>query len=157
HLGRPLLGQRVNDLLSVIAALGDEAGDGVALTASGTAGLIGLHAAALEPRITSLDLFSMTTSWSDVARSRVTRDQLASVVPGALAFYDAPDLAALVAPRPMRILGMADPAGWPVSQERIEATYTTAKEAYARNAGSQLAFTAGPVRPTRRPVVRTLD
>jgi dienelactone hydrolase/pimeloyl-ACP methyl ester carboxylesterase len=157
HLGRPLLGQRVNDLLSVIAALGAEAGDGVALIAGGTACLIGLHAAALEPRITSLELLSMTISWSDVARSRVTRDQLASVVPGALEFYDTPDIAALVAPRPLNILGMADPAGWPVSQARVEATYTACKEAYARNAGSRLALVAGPVRPTRLPVVRTLD
>ena len=160
HLGRPLLGQRVHDLLSLIAALGDEARDGISLNATGDAALIALHAAALEPRIIGLNVHYMTTSWSDVAKSTVTRDQLANVVPGALAYYDLPDLAALAAPRPMLIRGVVDPAGRPVSQERIETTYATTEEAYSRNERSRLkpssragpsdALSLGPDRGPRR-------
>ena len=56
HLGRPLLGQRVGDLLSVLAALTEASPGGYWLVARGAAGPIALHAAALEPKIKSLML-----------------------------------------------------------------------------------------------------
>jgi cephalosporin-C deacetylase-like acetyl esterase len=158
HLGRPLLGQRVSALLAVIATMKDEARDGIVLDAQGTTAPIALHAAAIEPRIVGLSLHHMVLSWSDVVRAPVTRDQLANVVPGALAYYDLPDLAAMIAPRPMWMQALTDPAGRPVAQERVAATYRASKEAVvAQSPGSLFAYTAGPVRPTRVPLVRTSD
>ena len=90
HLGRPLLGQRVGDLLSVLAALADESPGGFSLIGHGTAGPIALHAAALEPRVVALTLDGAITSWSEVVRTPLTRDQLANVVPGALASTTCP-------------------------------------------------------------------
>ena len=111
HLGRPLVGQRVGDLLAVIAAMADESRGGIQLFARGAAGPIGLHAAALEPRITAVSLDGAVTSWSAVVRTPLSREQLANVVPGALAVYDLPDLAAAIAPRALTIGEPADPAG----------------------------------------------
>ncbi len=84
-------------------------------------------------------------SWSDVVRTPVARDQLANVVPGALAFYDLPDLAAMLAPRPLTIRAAVDPAGRPASQGRIDAAYAPVKRAY-RDGGAEaaLALKAGP-------------
>ncbi len=123
HLGRPLLGQRVGDLLSVLAAinLNDEAPGGISLLGHGTAGPIALHAAVLDPKIKALTLDGSITSWSEVVRTPLTKDQLTNVVPGALASYDLPDLAAAFAPRPLDIRSPVGPAGRPSTQARVDA------------------------------------
>ncbi|HXX93559.1 MAG TPA: metalloendopeptidase, partial [Planctomycetota bacterium] len=115
-LSRPLLGQRVRDLLSVLD------GD-VHLVGVGAAAPAALHAAALDPRIRELTLEGMVISWSAVARTAVTYHQLTNVVPGALQVYDLPDLAALVAPRKLTIREPVDPQGRPVSQVELEAAW----------------------------------
>jgi cephalosporin-C deacetylase-like acetyl esterase len=157
HLGRPLLGQRVADLLAVIDALAAEYRDGITLVGVGTAAPIALHAAFLDRRISGLVLENMTTSWDDVARTPVSRDQLASVVPGVLAYYDLPDLLARIAPRRLEIRATVDPAGRPVALKRIETTYSRAVKADAEGSSKRIVLRPGPPLPTRTPIVRTLD
>ncbi len=147
HLARPLLGQRVGDLLAVLAAMADESPRGFDLIGRGNAGPIALHAAALEPRVVALTLENTITSWSDVVRTPLSRDQLANVVPGALAAYDLPDLAATLAPRPLNVRGAVDPAGQPLSREQIVAAYAAVLEAYrGRGAEGSLAVDVSPPR-----------
>jgi len=115
-LGRPLLGQRVRDILAIV--------DGeVHLVGVGSAAPVALHAAALDPRIKELTLDGMVISWSAVAKSAITYNQLTNVVPGALKVYDLPDLAAAIAPRTITIRNPVDPAGRPVSQAELEAAW----------------------------------
>jgi cephalosporin-C deacetylase-like acetyl esterase len=158
HLGRPLLGQRVGDLLSVIAALADEAPGGVDLLGHGAAGPIALHAAALEPKVVALTLDGAITSWTEVVRMPLTRDQLANVVPGALAAYDLPDLAASLAPRPLTVRAPADPSGHLAAPEEVKGAYAPARRAY-REQGAERAFVLGIGLPTatRTPLVRAID
>lgn len=92
HLNRPLLGQKVSDVLAVLAALKE---DKVRLIGVGSAGPVALHAAALDPRIADVTVEDSIASWADVARTAITHDQLTNVVPGALRVYDLPDLRAL--------------------------------------------------------------
>jgi cephalosporin-C deacetylase-like acetyl esterase len=142
-LNRPLLGQRVHDLLSVVAAV--ERPKGVSAVGVGAAAPIVLHAAALDPRIAEVTLDGGVVSWSLVARTAVTRNQLANVVPRALESYDLPDLAALIAPRPLTIKNPVDPAGLPVTQAVIEAAYASARDAYrAAGASAKLVLAASP-------------
>src|SRR6185295_11345614 len=101
-LKRPLLGQRVRDLLAVRVAL-DPEGRGLHVVGVGSAAPVALHAAALEPRISTLTLEGLVTSWSLVARTPLTMNQLTNVVPGALRVYDLPDLAAAIAPRALTL------------------------------------------------------
>jgi hypothetical protein len=115
HLGRPLLGQRVGDLLAVIAAMAEQSPGQISLVGHGTGGPIAVHAAALERKIVALFLDGAIKSRTDVARTPMARDQLTNVVPGALAFYDLPDLLAAIAPRPVTINAPVDPSGRPVS------------------------------------------
>src|SRR5262249_25785693 len=97
-------------------------------------------------------------SWSEVARSVVSRDQLASVVPGAIASYDLPDLVALLALGPLEINAPVDAAGRPVAQERAESIYAATKAAYAQaGRATNVTLRAGPPRPTRTPLSRAVD
>src|SRR5262249_47332795 len=97
HLGRPLLGQRATDILAVVAKMAGESED-IQLIGVGSAGPAALHAAALEPRIKRLTLEDALVSWSAVVRMPISYNQLTNVVPGALAVYDLPDLAASMEP-----------------------------------------------------------
>src|SRR5262249_18038840 len=109
HLNRPLLGQRVSDLLSIIAGLQPKNAT-IHIIGVGSAGAIVLHAAALEPAIKEVTVERSILSWSSVVRTPVSRDQLTNVVPRVLQVYDLPDLAALIAPRPLTIRDAVDPA-----------------------------------------------
>jgi cephalosporin-C deacetylase-like acetyl esterase len=131
HLDRPLLGQRVTDLLAVVAKMAVESDD-IRLIGVGSAGPAALHAAALEPRLKGLTLEGALVSWSAVVRTPVSHDQLTNVVPGALAVYDLPDLAATLAPRPLTIRKPADPTGKPLHRGAADEAYKPVRAAYAR-------------------------
>jgi cephalosporin-C deacetylase-like acetyl esterase len=139
HLDRPLAGQRATDLLAVVATMAGES-DGIELIGVGSAGPAALHAAALEPRVKQLTLVGALTSWSAVVRTPVSYDQLTNVVPGALAAYDLPDLAAAVAPRPLKVLRPADPTGKPLARAAADDAFGAVRAAYAR-AGAEKQFT----------------
>lgn len=158
NLDRPLLGQRVRDILAVVGAIASEYQDGITLIGQGTAGPIALHAAALEPKIDELSLEGAITSWSDVVRTPISRGQLSNTVPGVLATYDLPDLAALIAPRKLSIKASVDPAGRPLPQDKVAAAYAPCSQAYqAQGAAEKLTVQPGPPFPTRDPLVRAVD
>jgi len=103
HIGRPLLGQRVEDLLAALRVIsGHEAVDveAIHLVGVGRAGPVALHAAAIEPRFASVALRSSIGSWTDDVVARPLEPQrMGHVVPGALMHYDLPDLAAMLGRR----------------------------------------------------------
>jgi hypothetical protein len=53
----------------------------------------------------------MVSSWTDVAKTAITINQLSNVVPGALKVYDLPDLVAGLAPRPVSIVSPVTGSG----------------------------------------------
>ena len=140
HLNRPLLYQRVKDLMPFVRP-----GKHIQVVGTGAAAPVVLHLAVLDPDIIEVTLEGMVVSWSSVARTPVTKGQLSNVVPGALKVYDLPDLAAALAPRPLTIRRPVDAAGKPVSQEELEATYAQARAAYkAAGAEKNLVLEAKP-------------
>ncbi len=96
HIGRPLLGQRVDDVLAAIDHLTGRprpASPSVDLIAIGAAGPVGMHAAALDPRVRTLAIRDSIRSWVDDVVARPAAPDLAGhVVPSALQTYDLPDL-----------------------------------------------------------------
>lgn len=100
-LGKPLLGIRVEDAL----AAGDfvayyqkkrEAPRKIHLVGVGQAGIVALHAAALNPDLfTTVTLRNMPRSWASVVRQNIPTGQLDSTVHNALSVYDLPDLVRL--------------------------------------------------------------
>ncbi|MHC4994113.1 MAG: alpha/beta hydrolase [Planctomycetota bacterium] len=100
HLGRPLLGQRVGDVLASFEYLsglrGIDAGS-VRLVGLGQAGPVALHAAALDDRFASVTLRDSIRSWvDDVVANPRDIHAISHVVPSALRYYDLPDLAAVL-------------------------------------------------------------
>src|SRR5262249_48413611 len=63
----------------------------------------------------------------------------------------------LIAPRSLTLSAVVDPAGLPVSQERIESAYAASSRLDSPDAARALKLAAGPSRPVRTPVLRTLD
>jgi cephalosporin-C deacetylase-like acetyl esterase len=106
QLGRPLIGQRVGDILSAVdVLLAQDDIEEVHLLGKGQAGTAALHAAALDPRIKSLRLKDSLTSWiSDVIEKPLAKDVFGQVVPGALHYYDLPDLVNVIGPRPVELI-----------------------------------------------------
>ncbi len=96
HLNRPLLGQRVLDILSLIKMTGS---DHVHLIGDGVTGPIVLHAAALDNRIREIMLDGEVRPWMTVVQRPITYNQLSNVVPGVLKTYDLPELQKTLAPR----------------------------------------------------------
>jgi dienelactone hydrolase len=127
HLNQPLLGQRIQDALEVLHTwrIPD-----LHLVGRGAGALVALHVAILEPGVKEVSLENMVLSWSAVARASQSRGQLANAVPGVLASYDLPDLAASIAPRRLTIRNPVDAMGKPVTQPELEAAYSKAREAY---------------------------
>lgn len=135
HLNRPLFAQRTADLLGVLNAVGKE---GVELHGSGSAAPVALHAAALSDNVKAVTLDGGLVSWDNVVRTPISANQLASAVPGALAVYDLPDLAAALAPRPLTIRKPVDAAGKPLTKEAAEDAYKAVRAAYkAANAADK--------------------
>jgi hypothetical protein len=136
HIARPLLGQRVADLLSILEGLAAESADrkenGFHVIAVGAAGPVLLHTALLDERglIKQITLQGSLISWADVIERGVSRDQMASAVPGVLQVYDLPDLSARLAPLPITIEDPVDAMGQPVSQMLLEQTYARCAQAY---------------------------
>lgn len=145
HLNRPLLGQRVSEVLALLeyARTRENRISSFQLVGVGSAGPIALHAAALHDAFEQVTIERSVLSWSAVVHTPLSHNQLTNVVPGALAVYDLPDLAAQIAPRRLTIRNVVDAAGKPVSQTTLEEVYARCREAY-RTAKGPLTLQAGP-------------
>lgn len=111
HLNRPLLGQRVDELQQMVDWFAKKTNGKIHVMAIGHYGPIALHAAALNSNIGMVTTQNSIISWSDVVRSPITKGQLANVVPGALQYYDLPDLVRLIGEDHVVILDSATPRG----------------------------------------------
>ncbi len=102
HIGRPLLGIRVEDTLTAIQTLSAHLEvESFHLIAIKEAGPVGLHAAAIESRIKQLTLVDSIFSWvEDVVAEPIKHNQMGFIAPGALQVYDLPDLVEVVKDRP---------------------------------------------------------
>jgi DNA-binding beta-propeller fold protein YncE/dienelactone hydrolase len=92
HLGRPLLGQRTYDLLTVMNHLEEQKATSVSLIGVGAAGPVALHATFLHDGKERVTLVNSLSSWASVVRTPVSYNQLTNAVHGALVVYDLPDL-----------------------------------------------------------------
>jgi dienelactone hydrolase len=128
-MDKPLLGQRVGELLNVLETLVVERGGknsaGFHVVGVGVSGPVVLHAALLDERglIKKVTIQNSLVSWSNIVEKGLSRNQLSSVVPGVLAQYDLPDLAARLAPLPLAILGSVDGEGRGVGVSQVREIY----------------------------------
>ncbi len=103
HIGRPLLGQQVEDVLAamdVLAKREDVDSTAIDLVGIERGGPVVLHAGAIDPRFAKVTVRSSITSWIDdmLAGDKPLMD-MTCLVPFALTRYDLPDLVAVIALR----------------------------------------------------------
>ena len=103
HLGKPLLGQRVEDVLAASLCLRRLTGlkdAKIELIGIGAAGPVVLHAACLSEQIGPVTVRNSIRSWvEDVVAQPRDIDAISHAIPSALTAYDLPDLAALLGGR----------------------------------------------------------
>lgn len=127
-LGRPLLGQRVTDILALTRALRemDGARRPVVVAALGEMTVPALFAAALEPAIGRLYLAGGLSSYRSIIENEDYKHPLANFVPDILAHTDLPEIAASLAPRRTILAGLVDGKARPISLAAAQQVYKAA-------------------------------
>jgi len=95
HEGRPLVGQRVVDVLTLMDFCTNHSllkGHPVQVVGDGLFGPVLMHAALLDERIRKVTLTRTLKTWKDYLENPLQRDMQSNVIEGVLQHYDLPDL-----------------------------------------------------------------
>ena len=120
-LGRPLLGQRVEDILALVQGL--KSRGSIAIAASGELTIPALMAAFLSAEVESIYLSGGLASFRSIVNQENYKQPLAGLVPGVLAHTDLPQLARAIAPRPVYIAGATDAGGQRLGVDAVRRIY----------------------------------
>lgn len=99
HIGKPLLGQKTQDLLSVlrfISATAKTSAASIVVNAKGNVGLAALYASFLNPKIAELNISQCVTSYEQILAQPITKDRYGLVLYNQSAYFDLPDLVSWV-------------------------------------------------------------
>lgn len=99
HIGRPLLGQRVEDiatLLDFIAGNQYLSGAKVEVNTKGNVGVAALHTVFFRPEINKLHLYQCLESYQQILKQPLAKDRYGLVVNNILEHYDIPDIASWI-------------------------------------------------------------
>ncbi len=132
-VGKTMVGMRALDITRGVDLLSAREGiDRDKIYAYGKKGgsVPALYAAVLDRRIRKVVLEDMLSSYDSVVENKIHRQVFESVVPGALKFYDLPDLVATLAPRKVSIVSGVDPVGHELQANAVRKEYSRAVEAY---------------------------
>jgi hypothetical protein len=98
HIGKPIMGQRVTDIISIIDFITehkDLSGRSIRLSTNGVYGPAAVHAAFLDERIGRTDISGSVKSFMEYLEHPMQRDVYSNVLYGVLQYYDLPDLVSL--------------------------------------------------------------
>ncbi|WP_316748517.1 alpha/beta hydrolase family protein [Pedobacter gandavensis] len=104
HLGQPLAGQRVYDILSLVQFVKSDKLLGaykISLRSNGLLNVPAMHAAFLEPEIVQLELHQGIRSYLSRLENPLQKEGYSELIPGVLAYYDLPDLISWLSPIPV--------------------------------------------------------
>lgn len=128
QIGRPLMGQRMKDLLSVPAArIGRLTWT---LVGVGDGALVAAQAAALDDRVERLITVNGLASFQEVLDDPLTTHPMSSFPPGVLTQYDVRDIYAAVGPRPVLALNPVDAQRQPVTEVEAWERFDWIAQAY---------------------------
>ena len=146
-IGRPLLGQWVEDVRRILDAVEQEDGqlpEEIMVVGRSVAGIVALCAAALDVRITRCQMIGSLTSYiSDIPYEK---QRLGIMVPGILRDVgDIPHIASLVSPRPLLITGGVDGGGAVRTLQQLREDFAYASAAFGLDgAHKSLQIVTGP-------------
>ena len=125
-LGKPLVGQRVTDILAAQEALRNHEGVAnrpVVVAAQGKVTVPAQLAAALDSNYAALYLSRGLLSFRNIVETEYYNHPFANFLPGVLQHTDLPELPG---PKRMLLAGMTDAAGKALSAEAVRAAYSNA-------------------------------
>jgi cephalosporin-C deacetylase-like acetyl esterase len=98
HIGKPIVGQRVTDIFSLLDFVGSDPllkGRRIHLFADGAYGPVAIHAAFLDSRIEKTEVARSIKSYIEYLENPLQRDVYSNVLYGVLKYYDLGDLVQL--------------------------------------------------------------
>ena len=107
HIGKPIVGQRVIDIKTILKFIDTEAalaGKTVKIKASGTYGPVAIHATFLDKRIAKTEITRSIKSYTEYLKNPMQRDVYTNVLYGVLQYYDLQDLIKLSGKNRIRFL-----------------------------------------------------
>lgn len=119
-VGKTFVGMRADDVLAAVQYLASLGATSIDAEASGPAAVALLHAAVLEPRITSLRLNGVLSSYRSVLTAMPHRMVTETVVPGVLQHYDVPDLLIAMGSRPVTLVSPVDGGNQPLTEQSYQ-------------------------------------
>jgi dienelactone hydrolase len=125
-LGKPLVGQRVTDILAIVQALRarqDMKGKRLFIAARGFLTVPALFAASVEPAIAGLYLMEGLTSFADITATEDYHQPFGNFVPNLLMHTDLPAVAASIAPRRVVLGGFVNGAGRSLAPAEVGKQY----------------------------------
>jgi dienelactone hydrolase len=131
-LGKPLVSQRVTDVLALVAALQKHPvtrSRDIYVAALGKLTVPALFAAALQPAIKGLYLAGGLGSFQSLVETETPNYPFANFVPGLLNHIDLPEIAASIAPRKLVLAGSIDASGQAIDANAIRTLYNGAVRA----------------------------
>jgi hypothetical protein len=123
-IGKTFVGMRADDVLAAVQYLATLGATSVTAEADGTASVALLHAAVLEPRIASLRLTGMLSSYKSVLVATPNRLVTEAVVPGVLLHYDLDDLVLAMGERPVTLVDPVNGSDRRLTQGEFETEFT---------------------------------
>jgi cephalosporin-C deacetylase-like acetyl esterase len=112
--GRTMVGMRVADIMrgvDLLSGRADVDAGRISAFGKGLGGVPTLYAAALDPRIRKVTLEESLLSYQSMVDRRIHQEMFELIVPGALRYFDLPDLVKSIAPREVRIVRPVNPLG----------------------------------------------
>ena len=133
-VGRTIVGMRVDDTIRAIdwlVARADVDPASVTVYGTGAQGMVALHAAALDPRITRVVAERALVSYRSALDAGLHRNLSEVLIPDVLRHYDVPDLLTAIHPRRVTLVNAATPMGLPARDREVRAALASALAADA--------------------------
>jgi cephalosporin-C deacetylase-like acetyl esterase len=113
-VGKSIIGLRIDDAIRAmdwLAARKDVDRKAIAIYGSGPMGMVALHEAVLDTRVSKVVVENTLASYKLILNQPVHRSVSEVVIPGVLKSYDTPDLLLAVQPRPVVFISPRDALG----------------------------------------------
>ena len=121
-VGKTLVGMRVDDTLRAITWLSSRSDvdkSAITLYGKGGLGMVALHTAALDNRVTRVVIENTLVSYQSALQAGLHKNLSEVVIPGVLRRYDVSDLLIAINPRPVLIVNSASAMGLPVRTQKV--------------------------------------
>jgi cephalosporin-C deacetylase-like acetyl esterase len=138
--GRSLPGMRAADLVrgvDLLEARADVDTSRISVIGRSGAAIPALFATLFDQRIRRVALDGMLESYQSVVDERLNRGIVEQIVPSALKYFDLPDVAAAIAPRPVAVFNAVNPLGQELTLGRVRQDYGRAAMTAVRDRDEQ--------------------